>query len=128
MKVNLYNVCFINAASGRIEVHTVADISARSALKTAAELFGYNKDNAAGIRTVVQKATEPDGLADKVNAALAMLERGREEMTDFDGLPPAVKADGYALAKSIIKAFFQNNATAEAEAPATVEGEVSNNG
>lgn len=128
MKVNLYNVCFINAASGRIEVHTVADISARSALKTAAELFGFDKDNAAGIRTVVQKATEPDGLAEKVNAALAMLDLGWDEMTELDGLPPAVKADGYALAKSIIKAFFKANTPAEAETPATVEGEVNNNG
>lgn len=127
MKVNLYNVCFINAASGRIEVHTVADISARSALKTAAELFGFNKDNAAGIRTVVQKATEPDGLADKVNAALAMLDTGREQM-ESSLLSPSDKSEGYALARSIIQAFFKASTPAEADAPATVEGEVSNNG
>lgn len=127
MKVNLYNVCFINAASGCIEVHTVADISARSALKTAAELFGFNKDNAAGIRTVVQKATEPDGLADKVNAALAMLDTGREQM-ESSLLSPSDKSEGYALARSIIQAFFKASTPTEAEAPVTVEGEVSNNG
>ena len=127
MKVNLYNVCFINAASGRIEVHTVADISARSALKTAAELFGFDKDNAAGIRTVVQKATEPDGLAEKVVAALAMLDSGREQM-ESSMVSPSDKAEGYALARSIIQAFFKANAPAKAEAPATVEGEVNNNG
>lgn len=127
MKVNLYNVCFINAASGRIEVHTVADISARSALKTAAELFGYNKDNAAGIRTVVQKATEPDGLPEKVAAALAMLDTGREQM-ESSLVSTSDKSEGYALARSIIQAFFKANAPAESEAPATVEGEVNNNG
>lgn len=107
MKMNLFNVCFVDAAKGSVDVHTIADVNAKSALKTAWGMFGNDVDPKA-IQTIVKKCSDSANLDELVELGIKMLDSG---LMDYHAISDGKDADtlinAHALVKSLVNAFIK---------------------